>query len=188
MNRTTWNDWYGEVDDAFRGLAATHEKIVVAGLSMGGALALRLAEVHGDRVAGVVLVNGAVKVEDPRLLILPLLKYVVPSLPGISNDIAKPGMTELGYDKTPLKALHSQVTAWGTVVAELKNVRCPALVFNSRNDHVVPASSTALILETIGSTDVTHVVLEQSYHVATLDHDAPLIEQMSIDFIRRITS
>lgn len=186
MNTTTWRDWYGTVDSALQELAADHDRIVVGGLSMGGALALRLAQRHPDLVRGLVLVNPAVKVEDWRLALLPLLKYAVPALPGISNDIAKPGVTELGYDKTPLKALHSQVIAWRDVVADLPTVTCPILLLRSQGDHVVPASSSALILGQVGSTDTTEVVLTESYHVATLDNDAPLIFRRSIEFVERV--
>src|SRR5689334_1570595 len=34
MNRTRWEDWYGELDQALTDLRATCDKVVVAGLSM----------------------------------------------------------------------------------------------------------------------------------------------------------
>ena len=57
----------------------------------------------------------------------------------------------------------------------------------SPEDHVVPASSSALFLSQVGSTDVTEIVLENSYHVATLDHDAPVILAEADRFIERVT-
>ena len=73
---------------------------------MGGALVLRLAADHPDRVAGVVLVNPAVATKRLDVKLLPVLKHVVPSFPGIANDIKKPGGEEHGYARTPLKAIH----------------------------------------------------------------------------------
>ena len=70
---------------------------------MGGALALRLAADRGREVAGVVLVNPAVHTERKDVLALPVLKHVVPSFPGIANDIKKPGVDEHGYARTPLQ-------------------------------------------------------------------------------------
>jgi len=187
MNRTGWDDWYAEVDRAFVELTERCRAVVVGGLSMGGTLVTRLAEDHGPAVSGLVLVNPAYKVEDPRLAALPLLKHVVPSLPGISNDIKKPGQDEGAYDRTPLKALHSQVRAWAVVVRDLPSVTQPILLLRSAEDHVVPASSSALLLSRVSSTDVTEIVLEDSYHVATLDHDAGRIMSESAAFIRRVT-
>jgi len=44
MNQTRWEDWYACVDKEFRELHQTCERVVVGGLSMGGTLALKLAQ------------------------------------------------------------------------------------------------------------------------------------------------
>ncbi len=187
MNRTRWQDWYTAVDTTFSELRATCDDVFVAGLSMGGALALRLAEVHADDVAGVVVVNPAVLTEDRRVaLLLPWLRHVVPSFPGVASDIKKAGVVELAYDRAPLHAAHSLSTLYRLVAADLPKITQPLLLMRSAEDHVVPASSSALVLERVRSTDKTEVVLEDSYHVATLDHDAELVVKTSLDFIDRI--
>lgn len=188
LNRTQWQDWYAVLDRAFRELTERCDKVVVAGLSMGGALVTRLAQEHGPRVAGLVLVNPAYQVEDPRLRVLPLIKSFVPSLAGIGNDISKPGQDEGCYDRVPLKALHSQTKMWAQVVRDLPEVTQPVLLIRSEHDHVVPASSSALLLSWISSTDVTEIVLTDSFHVATLDHDAGRIMDESVAFIERVTA
>lgn len=187
MNRTRWQDWYATVDAAFRELHQRSTHVVVCGLSMGGALALQLAQDHGPRISGLVLVNPAIKVEDPRLTVLPVVKHLVGSLAGISNDIKKPGSAELAYNRTPLKALHSQTLAWRDIIRDLPEVTQPVLLLRSPQDHVVPASSSALLLSKISSQDVTEILLEDSFHVATLDNDAPRIFAESADFIERVT-
>jgi carboxylesterase len=186
LNRTRWQDWYAEVEAAFEDLHTRCDRVVVGGLSMGGALATRLAEQHGERVAGLVLVNPAYRSEDPRLRALPVLKHLVPSLAGIGSDIALAGATELAYTRTPLRALHSVLDFWAVVVPDLPRVTQPVLLLRSARDHVVPASSSALLLSRISSRDVTEIVLENSYHVATLDHDAPRILAESVRFVERV--
>jgi carboxylesterase len=186
MNRTRWEDWYARVQAELVALRQRCETVVVGGLSMGGALALRLAQQQGADVAGLVLVNPAVVLSDPRLRLLPVLKHLVASVPGIGSDIAKPGATELAYDRTPLAALHSSVKAFATVVRDLPQVTQPLLLLHSPQDHVVPPRSSSLVLSRVSSRDVTEVLLHRSYHVATLDHDAELIEQTSSEFITRV--
>jgi carboxylesterase len=66
-------------------------------------------------------------------------------------------------------------------------VTVPVLVYRSRVDHVVEAVSTEVLLGGITSSDATEVVLEDSYHVATLDHDAPAIFAGSAAWIRERT-
>ncbi len=187
LNRTTWADWYAEAERSFEKLRANADSVVVGGLSMGGGLALRLAAERGREVAGVMLVNAAVTTRRKDVLALPVLKHLVPSFPSIADDIKKPGVVEHGYPRTPLKAAHSMMTGWKALRDDLPKVTQPLLVFRSAVDHVVDPSSGALIRATVSSRDVTERVLENSYHVATLDHDAPTIFAESVRFVLRVT-
>ncbi len=188
LNATTFADWLGEVDSALSDLTARCRSVVVCGLSMGGTLTLRLAELHPDAIAGIVLVNPAVMSLRKEMAVLPLLKHLVPSLKGITDDIAKPGQSEFGYDRTPLKAVDAMRKGWAATRADLSALRLPVLLLRSRLDHVVEPENSRLILDSISSTDVTEIVLERSYHVATLDYDAELIFDESVAFVRRVTT
>jgi carboxylesterase len=186
MNLTTWEDWYAEADRNVRELQSRCSHVFVMGLSMGGSLTLRLAEEHGDGIRGIVLVNPAVHSERWDRHLLPFLQKFVPSFPGISNDIAKPDQDEGAYDVIPLKAAHSLSFLWKQVKADIAKVTQPLLLFRSAEDHVVEPSNAAFILSHVSSGDATEVVLADSYHVATLDHDAAVIERDSIAFVRRL--
>jgi carboxylesterase len=185
---TRWQDWYATVEGAFTDLRANCSEVFVMGLSMGGTLALRLAEQHGSDVAGLVLVNPSLTSLRRAFRALPLLERAIPSVRGITNDVAKPGVAERGYDRVPLRALRSLTDLWTTTRAELAKVDQPLLVFRSRVDHVVEAENTALLLRSVSSADVEHRVLANSFHVATLDHDAPVIFSESLDFVHRINA
>jgi esterase/lipase len=69
----------------------------------------------------------------------------------------------------------------------LPEVTQPLLMFRSVEDHVVDGSSAAVIRARVSSRDLTERLLENSYHVATLDHDAPTLFEESAQFIRRVT-
>ncbi len=188
LNATAWPDWYDALDAQLHTLRDRCRAVVVAGLSMGGGLALRLAQQHGDGVAGLVLVNPAVALDDRRLAAVPVLRHLMASMPGPANDIRRPGVRELAYDRAPLHALHSMLGGMRDVVRDLPAVTQPVLLLRSLTDHVVPASSSALVLSRISSTDVTEVVLADSYHVATLDHDAEDLFRRSVHLVRRVTA
>ncbi|MGW4891132.1 alpha/beta hydrolase [Kitasatospora sp. NPDC004240] len=186
MQLTRWEDWYAEVERELLALTAECERVFVCGLSMGGALALRLAALHGEAVAGLVLVNPSVRSDNPASVLLPVLRHLVPSLPGIADDIAKPGAAELGYDRTPLHAAWSLTRLWADVRRRLPQVTQPVLLLRSPQDHVVSPANSELVLARISSTDVTERLCQRSYHVATLDHDAPEIFAAGLDFFRRL--
>ena len=186
MNRTRWTDWYGRVSDELDELTQRCETVLVGGLSMGGTLTLRLAQERGPSVAGLVLVNPSVTTLRREMALLPVLSRVVASMPPVGNDIAKPGVTELAYDRTPLRAANSLRELWRMVRADLPRVTQPVLLFRSAVDHVVEPVSSEIVLRSIGSTDITEVVLPDSFHVATLDNDAPTIFAGSVEFARRV--
>ncbi|MEU4389111.1 alpha/beta fold hydrolase [Kribbella sp. NPDC023855] len=187
MNTTRWQDWYAVLENELTRLRKEHDRVFVGGLSMGGCLVLRLAEQHGADISGVILVNPSVRTDDKRLALLPVLQRMMPSFPGISNDIKKPGVDEGAYDRLPLKALRSLSQLWTLTRADLAKVTQPVLLFRSTVDHVVEPSSGRAILAAISSRDVTETLLEDSYHVATLDNDADRIYTDTAAFIHRIT-
>lgn len=188
LNRHTWADWHAAIVAAFDALREEHDAVVVGGLSMGGAQVLQLAAERGDQVAGVMVVNPAVATRRLDVKLLPVLKHLVPSFPAIGNDIKKPDTDELGYARTPLKATHSMMRAWPGIIATLPSITVPVIYFRADEDHVVDDASEKIILSRISSTDVTRVALPESYHVATLDNDAPTIFADSAAFVARVTA
>ena len=188
LNKVTWREWYAVAEAAFDRLRESCDAVVVAGLSMGGAVALRIAEERGDAVAGVLLVNPFLSSIRTELHLLPVLKYVVPALRGVVNDIKKPDQDEHGYDRLPLRGLAEVTSMWKTVVPDLHRVTQPLLYFRSSNDHVIDPSSAATVLHGVSSADVEERTLANSYHVATLDNDAERIFAESAEFIARGTA
>jgi len=188
LNTHRWQDWYAAIVAAFDALRAEHDAVVVGGLSMGGALALRLAADRDADLAGVMVVNPAVATKRLDVKLLPVLKHLMGSFPAIAGDIKKPGISENGYDRTPLKAVHSMMQAWPALRSDLARITVPLLYFRSPEDHVVDGSSEPLVLGGVSSSDVTRVELPDSYHVATLDNDAPVIFEQSAAFVARVTA
>ena len=188
LNRVKWTDWYAEAEAAFDRLRETCDAVVVAGLSMGGAVVLRLAEERGDQVAGILLVNPFVSSFRAELRLLPVIKRVIPALNGVVNDIKKPDQDEHGYHRLPLGGLAEVTSMWKVVVPELELVTQPLLYFRSNTDHVIDVSSSPTILHGVSSADVEERTLDNSYLVATLDYDAERIFAESAEFVARVTA
>jgi carboxylesterase len=182
MVPTRWEDWSGAAEAHFQALAARCDHLAVVGLSMGGALACWLAERH-PHVAGIAVVNPLVQAPDAefRAGILALLDAGTEVFDAIGSDIKKEGPVEAAYPGTPLAAVLSLFDGVDEVAARLADIHCPTLLLSSREDHVVdPVSGDVLAASASGP--VERVFLEESYHVATLDNDAPLIEARVVEF------
>jgi len=184
MARTRWEDWFAEVSRAFDELRPHANEIFVMGLSMGGCLALRLAESRGSAVSGLVLVNPSVTADTKLFLLAPVLKLVVPSLKGIASDIKKEGVSEVGYDRVPVKAAASLPGLWKATQAQLGDVTQPVLVFRSTVDHVVGPASLKVLRAALPAEHLEVRECPDSYHVATLDNDAQDIFAGSLGFVR----
>lgn len=185
LNRTVWQDWYADLDRDCTELEQRCEVVVTAGLSMGGLLATKVALEH-PAVRGLVLVNPIFKHDNPLLPLLPILRHIIPFFPGIAGDIKKEGVTELAYDRNPLHSMYSLSQLWKLVVEDLPKLTQPVLLYRSRVDKVVPKVSVDTFYERATNCEVTEVWLENSYHVATLDNDAPQIFEGSVEFIEKL--
>ncbi len=184
LNKVKYEDWIDDVENGLKKLKKRSEKIFVAGLSMGGTLSLYLAEIHSD-ISGILLVNHAIDLHDPRLPFLGILKYFIKSTPAIGSDIKDSSQKEIAYDRTPTSGAHEMVKLLEITKKNLSKVEQPVLIFKSREDHVVPLDNAEFTLKHIGSFDKKIIWLENSYHVATMDFDEDLICRESIKFINR---
>jgi carboxylesterase len=189
MLPTRWADWAGEAEAAYQRLRSRVGDIVVCGLSMGGALALRVGVDHPD-VAGLVCINPVTQPQVPE--VIAMLRGMVdggtPVLPGIGSDIADPDVKESAYEGTPIEALLSLlVDGIEPLSHEYAGMRVPLLLMSSPQDHVVEPAQGDYLVERYGG-PLERITLERSYHVATQDYDKDLIFESTIKFASRVTA
>ena len=182
MVPTRWEDWSAAAEAAYLDLAARSDAVVVVGLSMGGMLAVWLAE-HHPEIAALALVNPMVAPPDGDTVgfVQAMIDNGDELAPGVGSDIALEGSVESAYAELPLQAALSLFAAATEVESALESVTCPVLLFTSTQDHVVDPKSSALLVERAKG-PVEQVVLERSYHVATLDYDKDEIEARTVEF------
>ncbi|MGP0221633.1 MULTISPECIES: alpha/beta hydrolase [unclassified Paenarthrobacter] len=181
---TRWQDWYRTFERSYLELAGQTEHCFVAGLSMGGAVALRTASLH--EVSGLVLVNPGLSFYDRRVRYVGALKYIMRTTTPIEEEKPTAAPTEDGdYSKTPLSSVHELKKLFRHAARALPKVQAPALVFKSAVDGVIPPTSLALIKKHLDPSRLEVVTLPESGHVATLDVDAPTIFTESTHFFRR---
>ena len=187
MLTTDWSDWSAAAEAAYAALAERCERVVVAGLSMGGSLTAWLASRHPE-IAGIVCVNPALSVPTEIVTALgEMIEGGVDRIPAIGGDVADPEGREKAYDATPLAPMLSLAAAADEFRSDLGKIACPVLIMTSPQDHVVEPVNSDLLAEGV-SGPVERVTLERSYHVATLDYDKDLVSERAVEFARRVTS
>ncbi|MBT2532853.1 alpha/beta fold hydrolase [Arthrobacter sp. ISL-48] len=178
---SSWRGWQGTFEAAYLELAARTDECFVAGLSMGGAIALLTASRHP--VAGVSVVNPGLSFYDRRVRVIGVLKYFQhTTLPIQEEQPTAPATQDGDYSRTPLAAVHQLKKLFGAAIRGLPRVTAPVQVFKSRADAVVPPTSLVLLTRRLGPRLAEVVDLPASGHVATLDVDAPEIFARSSAF------
>lgn len=189
MVETGWDDWLTEAERSLEALQARTPagRVVVVGLSMGGALTAALAEGHAE-LAGIVLINAPIAAPDElAAAVEEMLAGGMEVVDSVGGDIADPDADEVSYDETPLRALLTMIVAGLDVRARLPEVTIPALIITSRQDHVVNPADSDILADELGG-PVERIWLEKSFHVATLDYDRAEVESATVAFAQRVTA
>jgi carboxylesterase len=189
MLTTDWSHWAGEAEAAYQRLAGRARRIVVAGLSMGGSLTLRIAADHPE-VAGLICVNPATQPQPAEVLAVlqGLLADGTTVIPGSGSDIADPDAPASAYQGTPVAPLLSFMNdGLAPLTQRYASIVAPLLLMTSPNDHVVAPAQSDHLAEQYGG-PVERVSLDRSFHVATLDYDKELIVRRSVEFAGRVVA
>ena len=194
MRETRYADWRREVVRAFEALRKRCSSVVAVGLSMGGTLVMDLACSHTKDLAGVVPINALIlNREDLVTRLAPFLERIIPVVPAkaaglTENDIAKPGQNEQAYPKVPSAAGNSLMAELPRLREQLRSLKLPVLVAYSRQDHSVAPENSRELIRMLGRDYATELVLERSYHVATLDYDFELLVERITAFADRVSA
>ena len=177
--------WTASVLAAYDALAERHERVYVLGLSLGGLLALALAQERPAR--GVVALAVPLELAWVVRRAVPWLHRVVPLLPKTPaiRDLAA-RQRHPGYDQMPLGAVNELLALARSVRARLGQVSAPVQLVFSRLDPTVPPRNAELLLSELGPGDRELVWLERSGHVLPVDFDQALIADKAVSFLRRL--
>lgn len=186
MARSTAADWIASVEEALATLRDTCSQVFITGLSMGGTLTLYTAARHPELIRGAIPINATVHIGNADMAALAFDPAAPATVPGIGSDIKAPGVKELAYPDVPTAAIRQLFALVGVTRALLPRVKCPTLVMQSRDDHVVEPENGGRIARLLGASQVELQWLDDSYHVATLDFDKALIARKAVAFIRSI--
>lgn len=194
LARTGWQDWLASADAALTALRADVPRVAVAGLSMGGLLALVLAARRPADVAALVLAAPALRLTDRRIGLLPWAARI-PALRRRLGLIPKRGGRDIAdvaaraasraYDAAPLDAVLALLALRREARRALPHVTQPVLLLQGRLDRTVPASVAALVRRRLGTRRLETAMLERSAHVLTEDAERARVGALVVDFLGR---
>lgn len=185
-------DWIADVEAGLDHLLERHERAVLVGLSMGGTLALNVAarRSHDPRLIGIVAMCAPLVLDDWRLpfvrLASPLLRWRSWGEPDILDRSAWD--RHVGYRRFRTRAIAELADLMRETHQRLPAIRQPVLLVQAREDHVVPPRNLEVIRSGLGSAHKEILILDNCYHIVTLDFAARQLEAEVVRFVRHLAA
>lgn len=183
LARLSYDRWVEASESAFEALAARHERVFVAGLSLGGLLALTLAA--RQPVAGAAVVGTPLRLRGLAPYLIPVVRHVVPYLvkrqgSDIRDDAAR--ARHPSYPVMPLASVQQLQRLQREVRRELGRVTEPLFVAHGRLDGTAHPDDAQRIHDGVASKERALLWLDDSGHVVPVDHDGPRLAEALADF------
>ena len=216
LKHTSWQDFYRSVSEAFIRVERQNEggPIFVAGLCMGALLGLLLAEEFGDRLSGISCLSVTLFYDGwampwyrhllPLFLWTPLknISYYKEDPPyGVKDEAIRERihryysqatldnmeqMAEHGYPYVPGTLFYQNHLLIRQVIKKLPSIQVPVQLIQAREDDTTSVKNSKFVYARVGSKDKELTLLENSYHLITVDRERDKVGTKMDEFFSRI--
>lgn len=187
LKRKTYRDWIESSLKSLQELKNNCKEVYVAGFSAGGTIALHLAAT--SVVDGVITICSPVYL-DLRLYLARPVRYMFNFKREVERNIKDPAARQrhISYKTVPLKAVLELLALMRLVRSELDQITVQALLFQAREDQVVPQGNATFIYNRLtGAPSKKILWLENSGHMATIDYDKEVVYTEIYKFISDVS-
>ena len=184
--RTGWTDWAAACGQAVADLRRRCDRVFVAGLSMGGLLALYTGATVRPPPAGVIAMGAPIYFHNWRVRALPVLKYFVRwHTKGPSDIQDQAALARLWhYPRLPTHSIHQMAVLSAQARRVLPALTAPLLIMQGRHDRAIDPGCAAYIAAHAGSAAKEVVYFERSGHAITEDQERAAVWARAWAFIQ----
>ncbi|EXF92483.1 esterase [Pseudomonas fluorescens HK44] len=209
LQATGWQDWYEGVRKTFVGIRQRHEQVFVGGLSMGAVMSMYVASEHPGQVAGLLMYSTTLRYDGWSIHKLAFLTPLLMKIPfgvhicsfeekppyGIKNERLRAIVERQMKDGESSNA--GLLTMEGVTVRELHrmnavvkkrmpSIKTPALVLHSIEDDITSRWNADYVERHLGG-PVTKILLDNCYHMITVDLEYRRVVDLSADFVHQLS-
>lgn len=203
LAKTRWQDWYKTVTESFAELKKDHASVSVGGLCMGAVMALLLASEEKNQVNGLALMSTTLAFDGwatPWYRFLIDIVYYTPFRNvayysekepfGIKNERLRRQVAQglkdntIGYSRFPCTAMHELLRLSAAAKKAMHKVTTPALIIHALEDDTASVKNAEYVEQHIGSAKKTKILLDNSYHMVTIDNQRAQVADNVIQFLQ----
>ena len=205
---TGWPDWYQSVSIALDRIRKDCDTVIVGGLSMGAVLALHAAAQRPNDVHGLALyaptlwydgwstpwyrfiIDICMMSRTGQFLLSRLYRFVEKEPYGIKDpyiravviaSLKSGDSTQAGIMVTPGEAVRQLCLLVNEVRPELPSIKVPAFLVQAREDDLSSLKNSEYLQRHLGGL-VDALILDDSYHIVTVDRQRDLVIAGSVAF------
>lgn len=178
LNTKTWDDWYDDYSNAYKTMKPLKQKIFVGGMSLGGELALELAE--KEDVTGVVALAPSLILDDKKSSYAWVIKYFTKYS---SRDIPEERKPYY-YDRFSVSSVAEAVKFSNLIIKDLSRINEPILIMQYTNDTRVDVKSSQIVYDSVSSQKKELVWINGTGHVFLLDDGKEKYFEKIYEFIK----
>jgi carboxylesterase len=203
---THWQHWLEQVESQFDALKREHDEVSVAGLCIGADLCLMLAAKRSPDIHALCLYSAPLRYDGWNVTWMRWFKFLGYYTPvrfmmslterppyglkderirqWVATQMAKRGTSALGSSQSPLTGVFESERLMKMVRRSLPQVSAPTLIMHAIEDDLASPHNADIIEKYIVSRQVKKVLLENCYHIITMDFEKERVAQETLEFIR----
>lgn len=187
MAKSDWKQWLQATKEATLEMKEKCETVIVCGLSMGGVLALLVAE--------QMKIDACVPISAPmatRNRLISLATLAAPFYPRVAWRSQGERHVDLnqdydyGYSGFPTQKAGDLNHLIKLARRDLFNINCPLLCVQSDADQAIWRGSADTIIGNVGSQERQKLWLKDAPHVCTLSKELPTIVEAMDSLLKRV--
>ncbi len=204
---TNWEHWMEQVEAQFEDLKQEHGQVSVAGLCIGADLCMELAIRRSADLHALCLYSAPLQYDGWNVTWMRWFKFLGYYTPArfmvslterppyglkderirqwVATQMAKRGTSALGSSQSPLTGVYQSERLMKTVRRNLHKITVPTLVMHAVEDDLASPRNADIIARSVSSSEVKKVLLENCYHIITMDFEKERVAQETLEFVSR---
>ncbi len=216
LKKATWQEIYAACENDFKSLKKDYKRVFVGGLSMGALMSMHIAYNQPAEVCGIIALAPTLFYDGWALHKGKVLMEALWHIPwvrssmniregwpyGLKDESLRSNIERFyknadagEFDKKvllfgspffPLASLYQHHLFVNVVKKEIRAIKNPIVIIHAKEDDMTSLKNAQYVYQNISSAKKSLIVLNDSYHMITIDKEKDKVIEETVRFVRSI--